>query len=639
MSGMTDRTATLEPRAGGRYSLDPRAQLAYLWEEWRLMFRPGMIVGDALSGTAVALVALPLSLAIANASGVKPEVGLVTAIVGGIVVALFGGCRLQVSGPAAAMTFLVYEVITKHGMGGLNAATLIAGLLQVVAGIFRLGRFIQFIPRPVVAGFMSGIGLTILCTQLSVILGYDVSHDEESGAFGLLWETLRQLGHTDWRSVAVGLTALAVMLGLPRLSRRLPTPLIAVAVASLLPIACGWTQVRLLGELPRSFPMPTLPGVSWEEWNELVMAALTIFLLASLESLLSASVVESMAKQAHVDNDQELVGQGLGNVASALFGGIPVTGVIARSATNIQSGARSRLSAILHALILLASMLFLGPIVTRIPLAALAGVLTAVALRMIEVRMLRVLWRGSRPEAVVFLVTSGAILATDLIDGVQIGLIATVLYFVYEMSNMKLRPIPLAHESTADEQEAEVIHCPRVLLVHVEGPLFFASGFHMRNTMNRLNSYRCVILDLEGVSFLDVTGTQILDEEATLLHQQGIEVFLARPTEAVRQRLSTLAGDEFPAIQVCPIFDTLTDAMRHADRAIEAHGLCARCTAAVRCLSLERALRKNGDPGTPGFAAPGEAGPEIHVELPVRVVGHSYPTNEGSLLGTEKIAR
>ena len=359
------------------------------------------------------------------------------------------------------------------------------------------------------------------------------------------------------------------MLGLPRLSRRLPTPLIAVAVASLLPIAFGWTQVRLLGELPRSFPMPTLPGVSWEEWNELVMAALTIFLLASIESLLSASVVESMAKQAHADNDQELVGQGLGNVASALFGGIPVTGVIARSATNIQSGARSRLSAILHALILLASMLFLGPIVTRIPLAALAGVLTAVALRMIEVRMLRVLWRGSRPEAVVFLVTSGAILATDLIDGVQIGLIATVLYFVYEMSNMKLRPILLAHESTADEQEAEVIHCPRVLLVHVEGPLFFASGFHMRNMMNLQNSYRCVILDLEGVSFLDVTGTQILDEEATLLHQQGIEVFLARPTEAVRQRLSTLAGDEFPAIQVCPIFETLTDAMRHADRAIE----------------------------------------------------------------------
>jgi carbonic anhydrase len=295
MSGMTDRTATLEPRAGGRYSLDPRAQLAYLWEEWRLMFRPSMIVGDALSGTAVALVALPLSLAIANASGVKPEVGLVTAIVGGIVVALFGGCRLQVSGPAAAMTFLVYEVITKYGMGGLIAATLIAGLLQVVAGFFRLGRFIQFIPRPVVAGFMSGIGLTVLCTQLSVILGYDVSHDEESGAFGLLWETLRQLGHTDWRSVAVGLTALAVMLGLPRLSRRLPTPLIAVAVAGLLPIACGWTQVRLLGELPRSFPMPTLPGVPWEEWNELVMAALTIFLLASIESLLSASVVESMA--------------------------------------------------------------------------------------------------------------------------------------------------------------------------------------------------------------------------------------------------------------------------------------------------------------------------------------------------------
>ena len=319
-----------------------------------------------------------------------------------------------------------------------------------------------------------------------------------------------------------------------------------------------------------------------------------------------------------MDNDQELVGQGLGNVASALFGGIPVTGVIARSATNIQSGARSRLSAILHALILLASMLFLGPIVTRIPLAALAGVLTAVALRMIEVRMLRVLWRGSRPEAVVFLVTSGAILATDLIDGVQIGLIATVLYFVYEMSNMKLRPIPLAHQSTDDEQEAEVIHCPRGSSCTSRARCSLP-GFHVRNTMNRLNSYRCVILDLEGVSFLDVTGTQILDEEATLLHQQGIEVFLARPTEAVRQRLSTLAGDEFPAIQVCPIFDTLTDAMRHADRAIECGTVSVRGVRRRYGVSPGGGpLRKNGDPGTPGRWAPrGSAGlASIRAELP-----------------------
>src|SRR4051812_24999311 len=193
-----------DARAADRFHLDPLGQLRYLGQEWRLMARPGTIVADLLAGIAVALVALPLSLAIANASGVKPEVGLVTAVVGGIVAALFGGCRLQVSGPAAAMTFLVYEVLTKYGMSGLIVATLIAGLLQVLSGAFRLGRFMQFIPRPVVAGFLSGIGVTILCTQLPKVLGYDVAHNEEGGALGLLWQTLRQLEQTRFTSLAVG---------------------------------------------------------------------------------------------------------------------------------------------------------------------------------------------------------------------------------------------------------------------------------------------------------------------------------------------------------------------------------------------------------------------------------------------------
>lgn len=590
-------------RSAGRYTLDPRAQLRYLLDEWRLMFQPSTLATDILSGIAVALVALPLSLAIANASGVKPEVGLVTAIVGGIAVALFGGCRLQVSGPAAAMTFLVYEIIAKYGMGGLIAATLIAGLLQVISGIFRLGRLMQFIPRPVIAGFLTGIGLTILSTQLSVILGYDVTHDEEGGAIGLLIETLRGIGQTSPQALAVGLTAVVVMLGLPRLTRRLPTPLIAVTAASLLPIAFGWSSVELLGELPRSFPMPTVTAIPWSQFNEVILAAVTVYLLASIESLLSASVVDSMVtKKTRLDNDQELVGQGIGNIASSLFGGVPVTGVIARSATNIQAGAQSRLSAIVHALLLLTSMLFLGSIVARIPLAALAGVLAAVALRMIEVHMLRVLWRVSRPEAIVFLVTAGAIVITDLIAGVQVGMVVTVLYFVYEMSKMNVRPIPLPQPMSADEQAAEAIRCPKVLVMDIEGPLFFASGFHMRNLVHRLDSSAaCVILDMAGVSFLDVTGIQILDEEAGTLHRRGVEVLLARPAEAVRLRLAALDSEEFPEIHTCPVFDTLESAMRHADRTVESHGLCARCRTKGHCGALVEVIESgNGELLTAG---------------------------------------
>ena len=239
---------------------------------------------------------------------------------------------------------------------------------------------------------------------------------------------------------------MVLMIGLPRISRKLPTPLLAVGAASLLPWVLGWTEVAMLGAIPSTFPRPTLPIIPWGEWNELVLAALTIALLASIESLLSASVVDSMSKASRVDNDQELVGQGMANMASAFFGGIPVTGVIARSATNIQAGAKTRLAAILHAMLILAVILWLSPLGTLIPKAALAGVLAAVALRMVEVHVLRKLWRGSRAEAIVFVITAGAIVVTDLIDGVQVGMLATVFYFVYEMSSLSVRPTPLSHE-------------------------------------------------------------------------------------------------------------------------------------------------------------------------------------------------
>jgi SulP family sulfate permease len=548
------------------------------------------MAADAMAGIAVALVALPLSLAIATASGVEPELGLVTAIVGGIVVPLFGGSRLQVSGPAAAMTFLVAEILAKHNMSGLVVATLIAALLQLLAGVLRLGRFMRLIPRPVIAGFLSGIGLTILCTQLPVVLGYEISRTEEGGALALLWQTLRQLRRAEPTTLAVGLVAAAAMLGLPRISRRLPAPLITVIVASALPAAFGWSRVTLLGELPTRFPWPGLPTIPWPMWNELVLAALAIFLLASLESLLSASVVDSLAREHRTDNDQELVGQGLGNLASALFGGIPVTGVIARSATNIQAGARTRLAAILHALTLLAMMFALAPLVARIPLSALAGVLIAVALRMIEIRMLRTLWRGSRVEAAVFLITVGAILVTDLIVGVPVGMITAFLYVIHEMSRLNVRPIPLAQDDR-NGRDGGSGRCQAVQLIRVEGPLFFASGFHLRNAINRVNSHRCSVLDLDQVPFLDMTGVEILEEAVQLLRRRGAEVLLAQPSDPVVRRLRDLDREQFPGLRDCPVYSDLRDAMLHAASAIGPEDRCHACGAEGRCAALGQTLK------------------------------------------------
>jgi high affinity sulfate transporter 1 len=585
--------------------LDPREQLSYLWQEWRLMARPENLAADLTAAIAVALVAVPLSLAIASGSGVAPQVGLVTAVVGGIVVALFGGSRLQVSGPAAAMLFLVAEIIAKfgdygreHGHGEsyglvmLIAATMMAGLFQLVAGTIRLGRLMQFIPRPVIAGFLTGIGVTILCSQVSVVLGYSVPRDEEGGAFAMLWQTLRHLDQTNPRSLIVGGITFGLMFLVPRISRRLPTPLIAVAVATLLPWALGWTSIRVLGELPRSFPTPTLPEIPWDQWNELVMASLTIALLASIESLLSASVVDSMARVAPVDHDQELIGQGLGNLASSLFAGLPVTGVIARSATNVQSGARTRLAAIAHAGMILAMMFVLGPIVAYIPYAALAGVLCAVAVRMVEVKLLTTLWRGSRAEAAVYLVTAGAILVTDLIDGVQVGLVATFLYFIWAMSRqVKIRPVHGVEEPALEGDQTAVVEkgrCPVVRVWQVEGPLFFASGFYLRNVLRGLGATRSLVLDLDRVPFLDVTGAEILEETIEWMRKQGCTVVLTRVAPAVKWRIDHLAGEHFRILRETPICPEMVDAMRHVARL---NGqFCANCRDRGTCVVIEETL-------------------------------------------------
>lgn len=578
-----------------RLTLDARTQFQFLLGEWRLMFRKETILADISAGIAVALVAVPLSLAIANASGVKPEIGLITAVVGGIVVALFGGSRLQVSGPAAAMTFLCYEIITKYGLDGLIAATFIAGIIQILTGLFRLGRIMQFIPRPVVAGFLSGIGLTILSTQLPKVLGYDVRHDEEGGAIGLMMKTLRQISQTDYRSVLVGLTSAGVMIGLPKLTKRLPVPLIAVVSATLLAWGLGWAGgtggVELLGTLPRAIPVPKIPAIPWFEFNEIIMAALTIAVLASIESLLSAAVVDSMVRGQRVHSDQELVGQGLGNLASSLMGGIPVTGVIARSGTNVQAGAKTRLSTLLHALLILVMMLVLADLVGQIPIAALSGVLIAVAFRMIEIKLLRVLWRGNRPEAAVMLVTTLTIIFTDLIVGVPVGLVAAFLYVVYELSSLKIRsvePIP------ADAMAEEGMGCPALQVIEVEGPLFFGSGFHLRNGLGRLSApNRFVIFDLRMVPMMDVTAAELLEEELDRLHKRDVKVIIAGANPTVRRRIETLKGDFFHQLRACESVSTLEDAFAMVEAQLTPNRLCAACQPLGHCVGLAR-WHKNG---------------------------------------------
>jgi sulfate permease, SulP family len=312
-------------------------------------------------------------------------------------------------------------------------------------------------------------------------------------------------------------------------------------------------------------------------------------------------VVDSMSKASRVDNDQELVGQGMANMASAFFGGIPVTGVIARSATNIQAGARTRLASILHAMLILAVILWLSTLGTLIPKAALAGILAAVALRMVETHVLVKLWRGSRAEAIVFVITAGAIVVTDLIDGVQVGLLATVFYFVYEMSSLSVKHTPLSplpEQAPGGEAGVNGERCQLVMVMEVEGPLFFASSYHLRQVLNRLEGYRCVVLDMAGMPFLDVTGTEVLEEGVLLLKKKGSDVVLACPTDSVRERLQNLGRSQFHALLECPVYDDLRDAMLHATRLVEPDHLCGLCRAEGECKALNRALKA----AVPSFA-------------------------------------
>ena len=486
--------------------------LRQLLPEWKALFSPRFLREDVLAGLTVACIAIPLSLAIALASGVPPEVGLVTAIIAGVVCALFGGTPLAVSGPAAAMAVLIANSVQQHGMGGLLVIGAVVGVLQVLTGVLGLGRLIRFVPVPVVAGFTAGIGAIILIGQLPRAFG--LPPPDQSHVLDVLTH-MRELLHQA-RPEALGLTGLtlAIALGLPRVLPRLPAPLIAVILPTLLSVLLG-LKVETLGELPRSLPAPKLPALPQAELLPLLGTALSVYLLASLETLLSSGAVDKLSKGPRHDPDQELVGQGLGNMAVTLFGGIPVTGVIVRSALNVHAGARTRRASIFHSLVLLATVFLLAPVMSLIPIAALAGVLLAVALRMMHPRELRSLWKVSHVEAAIYAVTFVVIVLVDLIIGVQAGLLAALAIAAVRLGRPKGRLL---------QQET-----PGPYRFVLSGPVTFLSSSRLdtlRAQAHELDPARGVVLDLSEVTAMDASGADMLIGLVDHLLDTGAKVAL-----------------------------------------------------------------------------------------------------------------
>lgn len=466
--------------------------------DWRALFSRQHLGADLGAGLTVACIAIPLSLAIALASGVPPAVGLVTAIVAGIVCGLFGGTALQVSGPAAAMAVLVATLVQEHGLVGLLLIGIGCGLLQVFTGVLGLGRFVRLVPLPVVEGFTAGIGAVILIGQLPRALG--LPPPDQSHVFNVLSHIADLAPQVKLAAVGVTMLTLAVIYLVPRLTKRVPSQLVGVVVATIVAVALKLDTVAI-GTIPRSLPLPSLPELTSDiRFGAIAASTFVVFALASLETLLSSSAVDRQAPdQKRSDPDQELIGQGLGNIASAFFGGIPVTGVIARSGTNIQAGAKTRRSGIIHALALILTVFALAPLIERIPVAALAGVLFSVAFRMLSPATFKHLWKHSRSDGIVYVVTFATIVFVDLLEGVQWGVVAALAIAAIRLgrTRMAFRALRLRD------------HYHFTL----EGPLTFLSSLDLEKLSREvalLEPGRVVVFDARSVTTMDASGVEIL---------------------------------------------------------------------------------------------------------------------------------
>ncbi len=489
-----------EPRPWSRgvlsMKLDLRLDLGSrrLLPVWRALLRPKYLREDLVAGLTVASIAVPLSLAIALASGVPPALGITTAVVSAVVAALFGGTPLAVTGPAAALAVLVAAAVQAHGLGGLVIIGLIAGILQIATGVLGLGRFVRLVPLPVVEGVNAGIGAIILIGQLPRVLG--LPPPEVSGVVDVLTHIGELFHQARPASALIALSTVALVFGLPRIHPLLPAPLLAVAVPTAVVAALG-IETATLGAVPFEIPLPRLPSLpAAGAWGSLLGTAALVYALASLASLLSSSAVDKLARGERHDPDQEMIGQGLGNVASALVGGLPVTGVIARSSLNVQAGARTRRAAIFHALVVLLVVSVLAPVMARIPLATLAGLLVAVAARMLDPRKFVRMARACRDDAVVAALTFAVMVFTDLVEGVQWGVVAALAVAAVRLGQMRLH----LHD-----------HDRAATRIELTGPLTFLASLQIEALRGRIDEARPgtpIVLDAGGATALDASGVR-----------------------------------------------------------------------------------------------------------------------------------
>ncbi len=512
---------------------------------------------DAIAGVTVAVVALPLALAFGITTGLGAAAGLTTAIVAGVVAGVFGGSNFQVSGPTGAMTVVLVPLVAQDGAGAVAAIGILAGVIVIVAGAMRLGRFLAFIPWPVIEGFAVGIAAIIFLQQVPAALG--VAQPDGENAAAVAVRAVSAIDAGSLRTLAlVGLVAVVMLVG-SRRSPRFPGSLAAVVAATVLAEALGWPVARI-GALPDALPMPSLPVFDLDRLGTYLPAAFAVALLAAIESLLSAKVADGMADASPHDPDRELVGQGLANVVSPLFGGMPATGAIARTAVNVRAGARTRAATIVHAGTLLLVAVAAGSVVARIPLAALAGVLIVTAVRMVDRFAVRSVLRSTRSDAVVLALTAMTTIAFDLVAAVEVGLVAAGLLTLRKVARAATLT-PVAIEVDAD-LEHTLLH-ERIVAYRIDGALFFGAAQRFLDELTRVGDVEVVILRLPGLQVLDATGAQALGAIVDQLQQRGIIVLLKGPRPEHERILGAVGALEHVRARG-HLFAELADAVAHA---------------------------------------------------------------------------
>ena len=505
---------------------------------------------DIMAGIIVGIVALPLAIAFGIASGVTPEKGIITAIVAGFIISFFGGSKVQIGGPTGAFIVIIYSIIQEYGIEGLMIATMLAGIILILLGMFRLGTIIKFIPYPIIIGFTSGIAVTIFTTQIADIFGLNFSGEKIPGDFIGKWILyFKHFDSVNWWNFATSIISIGIIVLTPKFSKKIPGSLIAIILVTagvyFLRTYKGIDCIDTIGDrfsIKSQLPQANVPALNWEAIKNLFPVALTIAILGAIESLLSATVADGMIGDRH-DSNTELIAQGIANIVSPIFGGIPATGAIARTMTNINNGGRSPVSGIIHAFVLLLILLFFMPLAQYIPMACLAGVLVIVSYNMSGWRTFKGLLRNPKSDVIVLLITFFLTVIFDLTVAIETGLvIACILFMKRVMETTKISvitdEIDPNNESDLETHEEHLIVPKGVEVYEINGPYFFGIATKFEEIMAQLgNRPKIRIIRMRKIPFIDSTGIHNLTTLCKMSQKENIHVILSGVNENVHSTL------------------------------------------------------------------------------------------------------